>query len=151
MRFYYFIFLSILVHFSSIIYSQTDCLYFYKSCEEYDGKRYEYDDNCGGFYLTADETLEVDFEAFQGIEYTVSVCTDSISLPLNYTIESLDSLVLYDNSEDNYAASFNFSVPQNRQLRIKVKIDNDCVENVTVCKGCVGIIIQKKVKPRTGF
>ena len=86
----------------------------------------------------------------KGINYIIILCSENFSLPLNFIIEDKKN-VLYDNKTDNYEQKFEFSVIERKSLKIIVQIDHDCVDNISVCTGCVGVLIKKTVKPRTGF
>lgn len=133
------------------VLSAQDCLDYYKKCSSYNGKTYQYDDNTSSYLLTEMESIKVVFEAIPGINYNIGICSNDFSLPLHFVILDEESTLLYNNKDDNYALEFNFSVNSFKKLNVVVNIDNECIENITTCSGCVGILIKKTIKERIGF
>ncbi|NOZ47900.1 MAG: hypothetical protein GXO79_14150 [Chlorobi bacterium] len=140
----------ILLIIQSIGFSQ-DCFEYYKQCEEYNKKHYKYDDNTTGLFLSSYKPDTVIFEAVTGINYKISICADSISIPLHFIIENEENEILFDNSSDNLTQVFEFSVNNYKKLSVIVDIDKTCNEQITNCSGCMAVIIEKAIKPRTGF
>ena len=131
-------------------YSQ-DCFQYYKTCEEYDGKSYQYDEHTGSFLLSNEKAIEIEIEAIKGINYKINICTEDFILPLHFVIKDKINNILFDNKSDNYANEFEFSVINNKMLIIVIDIDESCDNMEESCSGCVGILIKKAIKPRTGF
>ena len=69
--------------------------------------------------------------------------------------------MLYDNSEDGYANEIEFSVEKSRRLVIEISIASDGGGGATTKKrsklmkssdmGCVGILVEHMMTPRSGF
>lgn len=142
--------LSILLFTIHNCFSQ-DCFEFYKSCNEYVGRPYEYDDNTGSFLLTDSTQVFIEFDAIKGIDYQITICDSAFNIPLHFEILDNKGDILFDNSLEEMTTVFAFSVVQNKVLNVRVEINQPCIKYGRLCSGCVGILIEKSIKPRTGF
>lgn len=99
-----------------------------------------------------------------GKDYRFSVCLDEEHLGSKIQMQIVDyetNTKLYDNAEFNYVKDFEISVLEGRMIYIVVAIPDDQSAKTpsstsgfvakTVNQGCVGIMIEEMVTPKTGF
>ncbi len=99
-----------------------------------------------------------------GKDYRFSVCLDEEHLGNKVQMQIIDyetNTKLYDNAEFNFVKDFEISVLEGRMIYIVVTIPDDqsskASANVagfvpkTANQGCVGILIEEMVTPKTGF
>jgi len=129
--------------------SPQNCNEYYKTCQAFKGKYYQFSDITGGFLLQPGDTTQRILDAIPGIDYSISICS-GFTMPLNFNIKNTDGDILYDNRQELYKLNFEFSVKKRQNLIIKLNIPLD--EHIVDTTGkCVALIIKKEVKPRTGF
>lgn len=111
------------------------------------------------------QTSQTPFTIYNGRDYRISLCWDPI-LGNQIQFRLLDGQtgdVLYDNSTDEFASDFEFTVTQTREINIEITIpgSNTLTQSegspdlIIVRKdkemGCVGVLIEHMITPTKGF
>ncbi len=111
------------------------------------------------------QTSRTQFTIYNGRDYRISLCWDPVlGSNIQYKIIDKDTdAVLYDNSTDNYASEFEFTVTQSRDIYIEISVlgesllsqaaNNDDIIIVRKDKemGCVGVLMEHMITPSKGF
>lgn len=144
-------------------YSRARCLDYHKNnCERSTNKYYRLNsESRSGLFHKGQKSRTV-LEAFNGRDYRVSICYgDVFDKPVIFRIiDKARDQVLYDNSEDNFARDFEFTVTSTLELWIEVEVqgsspfkkqEQDALIRRDSNVGCVGVLIEYMVTPRKGF
>ncbi len=143
-------------------YSKSRCIDYHKhNCEKSTNKYYQYNSESRSGLFHKGQRSRTLLEAFNGRDYRVSICHDDVfNKPIVFRIvDKARDEVLYDNSQDNYAKDFEFTVTSTIELWIEVEVQG---ESPLVDKrkslirrdsqvGCIGLLIEYMVTPRKGF
>lgn len=111
------------------------------------------------------QTSQTIVEIFNGRDYRISLCWDRV-LGNRMGFKILDREtgdVLYDNSTDEFATEFEFTVTQSREIIVEISVPGESdlsnaegnEELILVRKdremGCVGVLIEHMITPTKGF
>lgn len=145
-------------------YSRSVCMEYHKhNCKKSGNKYYQYNSESRSGLFHKGQKSQTLLEAFNGRDYRVSICHDDVfKEPILFRIiDKLGGDVLYDNSEDNYALDFEFTVTTTIEIFIEVEIQGESPlakkqQYQPLIKrdnevGCVGLLIEYMVTPRKGF
>lgn len=111
------------------------------------------------------QSSETFISIFNGRDYRVSLCWDPIlGSRLGFKIlDSETNNVLYDNSTDEFASEFEFTVTQSREIIIEITVPGESdlsrasgnEDLILVRKdremGCVGVLVEHMITPSKGF
>lgn len=144
-------------------FHKTNCKSMQQTKEDgtIDTDGYVYSEDSRSALMVKGQTSEFKFMIHQGKDYRLSLCASEI-LGRNIKFELIDfeeNTVLYDNSQFEFKREFEFSVMQTRNLKIRIHVpaDQEAANAVFGIKakdtemGCVGVLIEKMVTPKTGF
>lgn len=143
-----------------------ECLNFHrescnaKSKDENSG--YKYNEASRSGLLFKGQKSEFRFEIHQGKDYRIAICADPVlgSRILFQIVDAEENNVLYDNKDDNFANEFEFSVLQSRRVKIIVEVPAGQTTQKSAAigvkpknqeLGCVGVLIESMITPKTGF
>lgn len=144
-------------------YSRSICQEYHKNhCKKSENKYYQYNSESRSGLFHKGQKSRTLLEAFNGRDYRITICHDDVfKQPVLFRIvDKFMGEVLYDNSEDNYALDFEFTVTNTIDLFIEVEIQGESPlvssNNRSLIKrdnevGCVGLLIEYMVTPRKGF
>ena len=144
-------------------YSRSRCLEYHKNhCKRSTNKYYQINSESRSGLFHKGQKSRTLLEAFNGRDYRVSICHDDVfSKPIIFRIiDKGRDEVLYDNSEDNFASDFEFTVTSTVELWIEVEVqgesslvkqDHSAIIRRDSEVGCIGLLIEYMVTPRKGF
>ncbi len=148
-----------------------DCLDYHKvKCKSKEQKNadgtvntdgYVYSPDSRSALMTKGQKSEFKFTIHQGRDYRLSICSAEI-LGEKVQFQLMDfeeGTVLYDNAGAGFIREFEFTVKETRNIKIVITIPDDKVaaNNAFALKakntdmGCVGVLIETMVAPKTGF
>lgn len=111
------------------------------------------------------QTSKIIIRIYNGRDYRLSICWDPI-LGNQIGFKILDnetSNVLYDNSTDEFATEFEFTVTQTREIVVEINVPgesgfskNEGNEDIILIRkdtemGCVGLLVEHMLTPTKGF
>jgi hypothetical protein len=144
-------------------YSRNRCLEYHKNhCDRAENKYYQINSESRSGLFHKGQKSRTLIEAFNGRDYRVSLCHDDVfNKPVIFRIidKSRDE-VLYDNTEDNFAQDFEFTVTSTVELWVEVEVQGESSlvttsHNAIIRRdsevGCIGLLIEFMVTPRKGF
>lgn len=144
-------------------YSRSVCQDYHRNnCKKSDNKYYQYNSESRSGLFHKGQKSRTLLEAYNGRDYRISICHDDVfKQPVLFRIvDKYMGEVLYDNSQDNFALDFEFTVTTTIELFIEVEIQGEsplaAKNNKSLIKrdsevGCVGLLIEYMVTPRKGF
>ena len=144
-------------------YSKSICMEYHKNhCEKSTNKYYKYNSESRSGLFHKGQKSKTLLEAFNGRDYRISICHDDVfDKPIILrVIDKTRDEVLYDNSNDNYAQDFEFTVTTSIDLWIEIEVQGDShltgIDSKSIIRrdsnvGCVGLLIEYMVTPRKGF
>ncbi|MDA3865662.1 MAG: hypothetical protein PF489_02805 [Salinivirgaceae bacterium] len=144
-------------------YSKSRCFDFHKqNCDKSTNKYYQYNSESRSGLFHKGQRSRTVIEAYNGRDYRISICHDDVfNKPVVFRIiDKMGGEVLYDNSQDNYAKDFEFTVTTSIELFIEIEVQGESplVEKRSKMLirrdnevGCVGVLIEYMVTPRKGF
>jgi hypothetical protein len=144
-------------------YTRSRCLEYHKNhCERSTNKYYQLNSESRSGLFHKGQKSRTLLEAFNGRDYRISLCHDDVfSKPIILRIkDKARDEVLYDNSEDNFAQDFEFTVTSTVELWIEVEVQGESTLNTNTHNsiirrdsevGCIGLLIEYMVTPRKGF
>ncbi len=144
-------------------YSKARCIDYHKhNCESSTNKYYRYNSESRSGLFHKGQKSRTLLEAFNGRDYRISICYDDVfKKPIIFRIiDKGRDEVLYDNSQDNYAKDFEFTVTSTIELWIEVEVQGESPlvknEQKSLIRrdsqvGCIGLLIEYMVTPRKGF
>ncbi len=122
---------------------------------------YVYSPDSRSALMTKGQKSEFKFTIHQGRDYRLSICAaeilgDKIQFQL---MDFEEGTILYDNAGASFSREFEFTVKETRNIKIVVTVPNDkaAANNAFALKaknsetGCVGVLIETMVAPKTGF
>ncbi len=124
---------------------------------------YKYNDASRSALFLKGQTSRLKLEVYNGRDYRISICADEIlgNVIGLKIIDTIEGTVLYDNSHDDYAQEFEFTVTETKELDIEVNVPGANINpgengrNGILRKntkmGCLGVLIEYMVTPRKGF
>lgn len=148
-----------------------ECLDFHKQkCKSKEQKNQDGTVNVDGYIYSPDsrsalmnkgQKSEFKFNIHQGRDYRLSICAaELLGTKIQFQLVDFEEgTILYDNSGFDYSREFEFTVKQTRSIKIVIIVPNDKVvdNNAFALKakntdmGCVGVLIETMVAPKTGF
>lgn len=152
--------------FASSVANSQECLNFHRqSCKSKsgeDGSGYKYNEASRSGLLFKGQKSEFKFDIHQGKDYRIAICADPVlGSKIHFMIvDAEENSTLYDNKDDSYAGEFEFSVLQTRRVKIVVEVPSDQSAKETSAigvkpknkqLGCVGVLIESMITPKTGF
>ncbi len=146
-------------------YAQSTCLdYHKKKCQSLSANGYTMSSDSRSAMMRKGQTSEFRIIIYQGKDYRISFCSDEANLggTVHFRLIDYDTdELLYDNKDFNYVKDFEFTVVQTRTIKIQIEIPEDSAQksaaNTTglisksVNQGCVGVLIEEMITPKTGF
>lgn len=123
---------------------QAQCRSFVKNnCAESMGEYVPSENFSAAKFMPGDEA-ELAMTFSKGEDYRLLICSQSTLGDVGFKIFDADKNLLFDNSEKEFADSFDFRVPGTQELTVAVKVPDG--NNKTLSpQGCVAIIVGKKV------
>jgi hypothetical protein len=149
-----------------------DCVDYHKrNCKSQERKNADGTVNTN-WYVISDESRsalmmkgqksEFRFTIHQGKDFRLSLCAaDVLGEKIQFQLVDFEeNTVLYDNAQHGYSREFEFTVMRTRNLKIVIILPTDGqatnqtsigfkAKNTEV--GCVGVLIESMVTPKTGF
>lgn len=147
-------------------YSMRKCFGYQRdSCRRSDNVYYKMTDESRSALFVKGQSSRVRISIYNGRDYRVSFCHDRVLGEgiIMRIIDAETENTLYDNSEDNFATEFEFTVTQTRDVFVEIEIPGssalaDAENNsdlIFVRKdtdmGCVGILVEHMITPPKGF
>jgi len=147
-------------------YSMRKCFGYQRdSCMRSENVYYKITEESRSALFVKGQTSRVRINIYNGRDYRVSFCHDQILGEgiIMRLIDAENGNTLYDNSEDNFATEFEFTVTQTREIFVEIEIPGNSAladaENnedlIFVRKdtsmGCVGILVEHMITPPKGF
>ncbi len=145
--------LSALLLMAGIQLFAQDCFDFYKShcCPSQSSFVYTVNEASVSFAFAPGESKCVIVNLFQGKDYRITICSDSLySGVVSLVIQNDGGKVLYDNSTDDFSTNIEFSCRRNNETEFIITAPNR-LDVVDGTKGCIGILIEDMVTPKIGF
>ena len=150
--------------FNTVSFAQR-CSKFHKEhCPTAENIYYKYHERSRSALFVRGQTSQMYIEVFNGRDYRISVCAEDI---FGNTIEfklidRYEGTVLYDNTRDNLAQEFEFTVTKTRELIIEIHVPDDSghsqgehgrdgLVRKDYDMGCVGVLIEHMITPKKGF
>jgi len=111
------------------------------------------------------QTSQTIIDIYNGRDYRISLCWDPV-LGGRMGFKILDretNDVLYDNSTDEFASEFEFTVTQSREIVVEISVQGESdlskatgnEELIIIRKdremGCVGVLVEHMITPSKGF
>ncbi len=135
------------------------------SCPNSGNIYYKYNSESRSALFLKGQTSRFPLSIYNGRDYRISICWDfNLGNRLEFKIIDADTdNVLYDNSTDEFASEFEFTVAQSRDVYIQIKVPgtNELIKNqeaedlIFVRKdqemGCVGVLVEHMITPSKGF
>ncbi len=122
---------------------------------------YIYSPDSRSALMTKGQKSEFKFTIHQGRDYRLSICgADILGDKIQFQLMDFEEgTLLYDNAGFDYTRDFEFTVKQTRNIKIVITVPNPKVadNNAFALKakntemGCVGVLIETMVTPKTGF
>lgn len=123
-----------------------------------------HDDSRSALFVKG-QTSKTFIEIFNGRDYRISLCWDPVlGSRMGFKIIDRETDdVLYDNSTDEFATEFEFTVTQSREIVVEVAVPGESglskssgnEELILVRKdremGCVGVLVEHMITPSKGF
>jgi len=111
------------------------------------------------------QTSKTALTIYNGRDYRISLCWDPILGSQIYfkILDSETNNVLYDNSTDEFATEFEFTVTQSRDIIVQVTVPGESILSNSMGKddlilvrkdremGCVGVLVEHMITPSKGF
>ena len=150
------LFLFILILFFSSVSHGQNCFGYQKlHCFPPESKfTYTYNDASVGFLFSSGEQRDVPFSFYNGKDYRITLCADSVFQDvIRFTILSDDGKTLYSNESHQYSlnAEFSSNKTQDVFLRIEAPEASKGLSDTVSYKGCIGILIEDMNSIKTGF
>ncbi|MBN2350534.1 MAG: hypothetical protein JXJ22_16980 [Bacteroidales bacterium] len=101
---------------------------------------YIHDGNYHAAILTEGEEAELYKTFFSGQEYRISICGSDALPEIEFQIIDAYKNVLYDNKENNFARTWDFTLESSQQLKIALKVPVGNSESEYPASGCVAIM-----------
>lgn len=145
--------LSVLLLFAGFHVNAQDCFEFHKkNCFPEKGRfAYSVNNASASFAFSPGESKCVPSQLMQGKDYRITICSDSLYCGIvMLVIRDEDGKIMYDNSQDNFSASMEFScrVTKNIEYVLTAPERRDVADDT---KGCIGILVEEMVSPKIGF
>jgi hypothetical protein len=107
---------------------------------------YIHDGNYHAAILTEGEEAELYKTFYSGQEYRIAVCGSEALPEVEFKIIDANRNVLYDNSKENFATTWDFKLESSQQLKIAVKVPVVNETGDDIISGCVAIMFGFKEK-----
>ncbi len=135
------------------------------SCKTDTGLSYKRQENSRSALFVKGQSSKTYMKIYNGRDYRISLCWDPIlgDHVLFKIIDDVSNNVLYDNSTDEFATEFEFTVTQSADIYIEVTVPGEsglskasADDNIIIIRkdremGCVGILIEHMITPVKGF
>jgi hypothetical protein len=131
-----------------------ECVDFHKHyCISYEKDGYAPLLESRSFQLAKGEFVNQDLTFNNGHDYHINVAVDDMfGNRLFLQIIDLDkNQVLYNNTEDNMNLNLEFSALETVNVRISMETPSSNSETPYEVKGCIGLLIETRPTPPTGF
>lgn len=147
-------------------YSKPKCFDFHRfHCKKSTNVYYKLHEASRSALFVQGQTSQIPLEITNGRDYRVSFCLDSTlgSVVHFQLVDKYEGTVLYDNTKDNMAQEFEFTVIETRSLVIKVTVPGNTklskngedgkmgIIRKNNLMGCVGILVEHMITPPKGF
>jgi len=142
-------------------FAQQYCTDFHKkNCKPNEDADYVYNAQSKSGLFEKGQTSQLRIIASKGTDYYINICTQSALGQVAFKIkDGKSSEVLYDNSTDGMSQNFDFSCDNSRSLVIEVTIpgsssgekDKKTQKLKSADMACLGVLIQTRPTPKTGF
>ncbi len=124
---------------SSDAYSQ--CKSFAKKICKLELHPYIHDGNYNAAILTEGEDAELYKTFYADQQYRIAICGSEALPKIKWQILDLDRNVLFDNTKNNNATTWDFNLEASQQLIIFVKVESTSTSNdLEIRSGCVSIM-----------
>ena len=91
--------------------------------------------------LSEGETVELFKTFYSGQEYRLSICGDEKLPPIEFQVLDADKNVLYDNKDNNYAKSWDFTLESSQMLVISIQVQTSDELSDEIAEGCVSVLV----------
>lgn len=106
---------------------------------------YIHDGNYNAAILTEGEEAELFKTFYAGQDYRIAVCGSESMTSVEFNVLDVDRRLIYSNSKNNFATTWDFKVEATQQLIIVVKVPVDeTVDSDELNSGCVAIMFGLK-------
>lgn len=147
-------------------YKVRKCFGYQKdSCPVSENIYYKLHEDSRSALFVKGQTSKTFIEIFNGRDYRISLCWDPVlgnRMGFKIIDRETDD-VLYDNSTDEFATEFEFTVTQSREIIVEVAVPGESdlskasgnEDLILVRKdremGCVGVLVEHMITPSKGF
>ncbi len=91
--------------------------------------------------LSEGETVELFKTFYSGQEYRLSICGDEKLPPIQFQVLDADKNVLYDNKDNNYSKSWDFTLESSQMLVISIQVQTSDELSDEIAEGCVSVLV----------
>lgn len=141
--------------FKGLLYSQTCENYLKKdNCKVLLDKNYKIHSTSKAFIISNGESEKFELQVFSGMDYKISLCADEIfGKQLILKLWNQQNELVYDNTDENLSLEFEFSSILDQIIKIEIVVPegNSGISTMPNYSGCLGVLVQHAMTPRTGF
>ncbi len=147
-------------------YSNRKCFGYQKdSCPISKNIYYRVTEDSRSALFAKGQTSRIRLSIYNGRDYRISFCYDPVfgQGVVMRLIDAENGNVLYDNTDDNFATEFEFTVTQSREIYVEISFPGTSDYATSVGNedlifvrkdtqiGCVGILVEHMITPPKGF
>lgn len=141
--------------FYSLLFSQTCENYLRKeNCKVLIDKNYKIHSASKVYVISNGESEIFELQVFSGMDYKISLCADEIfEKRIILKLWNQQNELVYDNTLENFNLEFEFSSILDQILKIEIIVPegNAGISTMPNYSGCLGVLVQHAMTPRTGF
>jgi hypothetical protein len=149
------LFLLVLLFISSIeTIRAQDCVDFHKTfCISYEKDGYTTLMESRSFKMAKGDFVNQDVVFNNGHDYHINIAVDDIfgNILFMQIVDIDNQTVLYENSKDNMNLNLEFSALETVNVRITIETPASRTESSFEIEGCIGLLIETRPTPPTGF
>ena len=123
------------------VMSNAQCKSFSKNVCKKELTPYVHDGIYNATVLSEGETVELFKTFYSGQEYRLAVCGDKDLPPVEFQVLDQDKNVLYDNKDDNYAHTWDFTLESSQMLVISIQVQTSDKLSDKIAEGCVSVLV----------
>lgn len=115
---------------------------------------YTYNTGSVSYLFKSGSTREIPFELIGGKDYRIQICTDSVfNGVVQFQIIDDNGKELYNNSQNKYSLFVEFTNKTSRMVNLVLTAPKPIagISDTIIVEGCIGLLIEDMVAPRTGF
>lgn len=141
--------------FYSLLFSQNCENYLKKEyCKVLIDKNYKIHPASKAYSISNGESEKFELQVFSGMDYKISLCADEIfGKQLILKLWNQQNELVYDNTDENLSLEFEFSSILDQIIKIEIVVPegNSGISTMPNYSGCLGVLVQHAMTPRTGF